>query len=196
MPSSILNSPSSLILVTGGAGFIGSHLVERLLRDGQSVVVIDDFSTGRLDNLRAAKKNPRLKIIRSKISQCPDLPRLAEKSGFIFHLAATVGVELVVQSALRVLESNFCETQALLRAAAKNSAPVLLASTSEVYGKSARAGFGEDDDLLIGPPSQSRWSYACSKLSDEFFALACAREKKLPVPAWLERKSNIKVPYE
>lgn len=181
MPSSILHSPSSLILVTGGAGFIGSHLVERLLNDGQKVVVIDDFSTGSLGNLRAVKKNPRLKIIRSKISRCQELPRLAEKSEFIFHLAATVGVELVVKSALRVLESNFYETQALLRAATKNSTPVLLTSTSEVYGKSARAGFGEDDDLLIGPPNQSRWSYACSKLSDEFFALACAREKKLPV---------------
>lgn len=172
---------SSFILVTGGAGFIGSHLVERLLNDGQNVVVIDDFSTGSLDNLRAIKRNLRLKIIRSKISRCGVLPRLVEKSEFIFHLAATVGVELVVKSALHVLESNFIETQALLRAAAKNSTPVLLTSTSEVYGKSTKAGFGEDDDLLIGPPNQSRWSYACSKLSDEFFALACAREKKLPV---------------
>ena len=181
MPSSILNLPSSLIIVTGGAGFIGSHLVERLLNDGHNVVVIDDFSTGSMDNLRAVKKNPRLKIIRSKISRCKELPKLAAKAEFIFHLAATVGVELVVKSALRVLESNFTETQALLRAAIKNSTPVLLTSTSEVYGKSAKAGFGEEDDLLIGPPNQSRWSYACSKLSDEFFALACAREKNLPV---------------
>ena len=181
MPSSTRHPPSSLILVTGGAGFIGSHVVERLLDDGHNVVVIDDFSTGSLANLHAVKKNPRLKIIRSKISRCKDLPRLAEKSEFIFHLAATVGVELVVKSALHVLESNFIETQALLRAATKYSTPVLLTSTSEVYGKSTRTDFGENDDLLIGPPSQSRWSYACSKLSDEFFALACAREKKLPV---------------
>jgi UDP-glucose 4-epimerase len=180
MPSSILNSPSS-ILVTGGAGFIGSHLVERLLNDGQNVVVLDDFSTGSLDNLRAVKKSPRLQIIRSKISRCKELPRLVKKSDFIFHLAATVGVELVVKSALHVLESNFDETQALLRAAIKTSTPVLLTSTSEVYGKSTKSDFDEDDDLLIGPPSQSRWSYACSKLSDEFFALACAREKNLPV---------------
>jgi UDP-glucose 4-epimerase len=172
---------SSFVLVTGGAGFIGSHLVERLLNDGKSVVVIDDFSTGSMDNLRTVKKNPRLKIIRSKISDCKDLPTLAAKSEFIFHLAATVGVELVVKSALHVLESNFTETQILFHAAAKKSTPVLLASTSEVYGKSAKDEFAEDDDLLIGPPSQSRWSYACSKLSDEFFALACAREKKLPV---------------
>jgi UDP-glucose 4-epimerase len=169
------------VLVTGGAGFIGSHLVERLLTDGKSVVVIDDFSTGSMDNLRTLKKNPRLKIIRSKISECRDLAKLAAKSEFIFHLAATVGVELVVKSALNVLESNFGETQILFHAAAKNSTPVLLASTSEVYGKSAKEEFGEDDDLLIGPPNQSRWSYACSKLTDEFFALACAREKNLPV---------------
>jgi nucleoside-diphosphate-sugar epimerase len=169
------------VLVTGGAGFIGSHLVGRLLNDGKTVVVIDDFSTGSLENLRAVKKNPRLKIVRSKISECKQLPELAKKSEFIFHLAATVGVELVVKSALHVLESSFHETEILLRAAAKNAAPVLLASTSEVYGKSAKAEFGEDDDLLIGPPNQSRWSYASAKLTDEFLALACAREKKLPV---------------
>ena len=169
------------ILVTGGAGFIGSHLVERLLNDGKNIVVIDDFSTGDLKNLRAVKKNPRLEIIRSKLSECKELPKLAKNSEFIFHLAATVGVELVVKSALHVLEASFHETEILLRAAAKNSTPLLLTSTSEVYGKSAKAEFSEDDDLLIGPPNQSRWSYACSKLTDEFLALACAREKKLPV---------------
>src|ERR1041385_3503385 len=169
------------ILVTGGAGFIGSHLVERLLNDGKSVVVIDDFSTGSLDNLRAVKKNPQLKIVRCKISECKDLPKLAANAEFIFHLAATVGVELVVKSALHVLESSFHETEILLRAAVKNSTPLLLTSTSEVYGKSAKTEFSEDDDLLIGPPNHSRWSYASAKLTDEFLALACAREKKLPV---------------
>jgi UDP-glucose 4-epimerase len=169
------------ILVTGGVGFIGSHLVERLLNDGKSVVVIDDFSTGNLENLRAVKKNPRLKIIRSKISECAELPKLAADAEFIFHLAATVGVDLVVKSALQVLEASFYEAQILLRAAAKHSTPLLLTSTSEVYGKSAKPEFGEDDDLLIGPPGQSRWSYACSKLTDEFLSLAYAREKKLPV---------------
>jgi UDP-glucose 4-epimerase len=169
------------ILVTGGAGFIGAHLVERLLKDGKSVVVIDDFSTGNLDNLRAVVKNPRLKIVRVKISECNELARLAARAEFIFHLAATVGVELVVKSALHVLESSFNETQILLRAAAKHSTPLLFTSSSEVYGKSAKPEFSEDDDLLIGPPSHSRWSYACSKLSDEFLALACAREKNLPV---------------
>jgi UDP-glucose 4-epimerase len=169
------------ILVTGGAGFIGSHLVERLLDEGESVVVIDDFSTGSLENLRSAKKNPHLKIVRSKISACAELPKLVAQAEFIFHLAATVGVELVVKSALHVLEASFNETQILLRAAAKYSTPLLLTSTSEVYGKSAKPEFGEDDDLLIGPPGQSRWSYACSKLTDEFLALAYAREKNLPV---------------
>lgn len=169
------------VLVTGGAGFIGSHLVERLLIDGKSVVVIDDFSTGSPDNLRASKTNPRLKVVRSKISDCAELPKLAADSEFIFHLAATVGVELVVKSALHVLESSFHETEILLRTAVKNSTPLLLTSTSEVYGKSAKPEFSEDDDLLIGPPNQSRWSYASAKLTDEFLALACAREKKLPV---------------
>jgi UDP-glucose 4-epimerase len=169
------------ILVTGGAGFIGSHLVERLLNDGKTIVVIDDFSTGNLENLRVVKKNPRLKIVRAKISGCKELPKLAANAEFIFHLAATVGVDLVVKSALHVLEASFNETQILLRAAAKNSTPLLLTSTSEVYGKSAKPEFGEDDDLLIGPPGQSRWSYACSKLTDEFLALAYAREKNLPV---------------
>ena len=169
------------ILVTGGAGFIGSHLVERLLADGKSVVVIDDLSTGSLKNLRAARTNPRLRIVQSRISDCAELPELAAKAEFIFHLAATVGVELVVKSALHVLETSFNETQILLQAATQNRTPLLLASTSEVYGKSAKPEFSEDDDLLIGPPNQSRWSYASAKLTDEFLALACAREKNLPV---------------
>jgi UDP-glucose 4-epimerase len=168
-------------LVTGGAGFIGSHLVERLLQEGHAVVVIDDLSTGSLDNLHAVRTHPRLRIIQSKICDCRELPKLAAGAEFIFHLAATVGVELVVQSALHVLEASFHETQMLLRAAAKNSTPLLLTSTSEVYGKSAKPEFSEADDLLIGPPGQSRWSYACSKLTDEFLALAYAREKQLPV---------------
>jgi len=169
------------ILVTGGAGFIGSHLVERLLRDGKTVVIIDDFSTGRPENLRTFKRNPRLTIVRARVSACKDLPKLAANAEFIFHLAATVGVDLVVKSALHVLEASFHETQILLRAAANKSTPLLLTSTSEVYGKSAKPEFSEDDDLLIGPPGHSRWSYACSKLTDEFLALAYAREKKLPV---------------
>jgi UDP-glucose 4-epimerase len=172
---------SKHVLVTGGAGFIGAHLVERLLKDGKNVVVIDDLSTGSRDNLRAVGKNRNLRFIQSKISSCEELAELAAGAEFIFHLAATVGVELVVQSALHVLEASFSETQILLRAAAKQATPLLLASTSEVYGKSAKPEFSEEDDLLIGPPGHSRWSYACSKLTDEFLALAYAREKNLPV---------------
>jgi UDP-glucose 4-epimerase len=169
------------ILVTGGCGFIGAHLVERLLADGKSVVVIDDLSTSSLENLAAVKNHSGLRIIQAKVSDCAELPELAAHAEYIFHLAATVGVELVVQSALHVLEASFNETQILLRAALKSSTPLLLTSTSEVYGKSAKPEFSEDDDLLIGQPGQSRWSYACSKLTDEFLALAYAREKGLPV---------------
>jgi UDP-glucose 4-epimerase len=172
---------ASHVLVTGGAGFIGSHLVERLLADDQRVVVIDDLSTGSLENLRAVESHPRLRVIPSRISTCAELPELAADAEFIFHLAATVGVELVVRSALQVLETSFHETQILLRAAVRNRTPLLLTSTSEVYGKSRKPAFSEDDDLLIGPPHQPRWSYASAKLTDEFLALACAREKGLPV---------------
>jgi UDP-glucose 4-epimerase len=171
----------ALVIVTGGAGFIGSHLVERLLRDGSRVVVIDDFSTGSRENLRGVETNPRLQIIEGRVSECAGLDELAARAEFIFHLAATVGVELVVKSALNVLEDSFNETRILLRAASNNGTPLLLTSTSEVYGKSTKTAFAEDDDLLIGPPGQARWSYACSKLTDEFLALAYAREKHLPV---------------
>ena len=174
-------SGSRPILVSGGAGFIGSHLVEHLLTAGHSVVVVDDLSTGSLENLRQVATHPRLRIICSTLSACPELPELAATAGFVFHLAATVGVELVVKSALQVLESSFHETQVLLRAVAQGSAALLFTSSSEVYGKSDKPAFLETEDLLIGPPSQARWSYACAKLTDEFLALAYAREKNLPV---------------
>lgn len=167
--------------MTGGAGFIGSHLVERLLADGHSVVVIDDFSTGNRANLQSVADNPRLRVIESKISNCADVPKLAAQAQAIYHLAAAVGVELVVKSPIRTLETNLHETEVLLKAAASQPTPLLLASTSEVYGKSEKLVFSEDDDLLIGPPDRSRWGYACSKLMDEFLALAYAREKSLPV---------------
>ena len=169
------------ILVTGGSGFIGSHLVERLLGEGRSVVVVDDLSTGNRGNLRALEKIPRLRVIQSKISTCAQLPELVAQAESIFHLAAAVGVELVVKSPIHVLETNLHETEVLLEAAAPHRVPLLVASTSEVYGKSQKAAFSEEDDLLIGPPHQSRWSYACSKLMDEFLALAYAQERALPV---------------
>jgi UDP-glucose 4-epimerase len=181
MPSSTPHPPSSHVLVTGGAGFIGSHLVERLLAERSRVVVIDDFSTGSPENLRSIAGQNNLQVIQSRISNCAELPRLAANARAIYHLAAAVGVELVVKSPIHTLETNLHETEVLLEAAASNSAPVLLASTSEVYGKSEKPIFSEDDDLLIGPPNKSRWGYACSKLMDEFLALAYAQEKSLSV---------------
>jgi UDP-glucose 4-epimerase len=169
------------VLVTGGAGFIGSHLVERLLGEGKSVCVIDDCSTGRLENLQSVRGHPGLEVIQSKISECGHLVELARDCQAIYHLAAAVGVELVMDSALKTIESNLGQTQLMLDAASAGGAPILLASTSEVYGKSAKTAFSEEDDLLIGPPHLSRWSYACAKLMDEFLALAHAREKKTPV---------------
>ena len=169
------------MIVTGGAGFIGSHLVERLLREGKTVVVIDDLSTGSLNNLKNVAAHPSLRIIQSKVSGCADLPRIVAEAEGIYHLAAAVGVELVVNTPIHVLQTNLHETEVLLQAAAPHRVPVLLTSTSEVYGKSQKPGFNEDDDLLIGPPHQARWGYACSKLMDEFLAFAYAKEQSLPV---------------
>jgi UDP-glucose 4-epimerase len=169
------------IIVTGGAGFIGSHLVEKLVAAGKSVVVIDDLSTGSLENLRAVAGHPLLRVIKSKVSACANLAELIGSTESVYHLAAGVGVELVVNSPIHVLQTNLHETEVLLEAAAPHRTPVLVTSTSEVYGKSQKPGFGEEDDLLIGPPHQARWGYACSKLMDEFLALAYAKERSLPV---------------
>ena len=169
------------ILVTGGAGFIGSHLVERLLADGKRVVVLDDLSTGSLRNLVSVEKHPGLQVVVGKVSERPELLGLVANAECVYHLAAAVGVEMVLKSPIHTIETNLRETEAILEAAATNSVPVLLTSTSEVYGKSQKDAFSEDDDLIIGSPLQSRWSYACSKLMDEFLALAYARERGLPV---------------
>jgi UDP-glucose 4-epimerase len=169
------------VLVTGGAGFIGSHLVERLLREGHTVTVIDDCSTGSLGNLAAVRQDPGLTLIQSSVSECADLTVLCAQAQFVVHLAAAVGVELVVQSPVRTIETNLQETEVVLLAASTASTPVIFTSTSEVYGKSSKPSFTEDDDLLIGPPSLGRWSYACSKLMDEFLAMAYFHERKLPI---------------
>jgi UDP-glucose 4-epimerase len=169
------------VLVTGGAGFIGSHLVERLLSDGKPVTVVDDLSTGSLGNLAAVRTHPGLRVITSKVSLCAELVEIVSQAESIYHLAAGVGVELVVNSPIHVLQTNLHETEVLLEAAATHKTPVLLTSTSEVYGKSQKPSFSEEDDLLIGPPQQARWGYACSKLMDEFLAMAYAKERSLPV---------------
>ncbi len=169
------------ILVTGGAGFIGSHLVERLLANGRSVVVVDDLSTGSLENLASVRNHPNLRFIESRVSSCTGLTEWVAAAESVYHLAAAVGVELVVNSPIRVLDTNLHETEVLLEAAALRRTPVLVTSTSEVYGKSRKAAFDEEDDLLIGPPHQARWSYACSKLMDEFLALAYSKERDLPI---------------
>ena len=169
------------IIVTGGAGFIGSHLVERLLGDGKAVVVIDDISTGSLRNLEAVKGSPRVKIVQSQISKCKELDELVGEAESIYHLAAAVGVELVIKEPVRTLQTNLHETETILESASKQQVPVLLTSSSEVYGRSQRESFSEEDDLIIGAPTHPRWGYACSKLMDEFLAMAHAKERGLPV---------------
>ncbi|MCQ2380117.1 MAG: GDP-mannose 4,6-dehydratase [Victivallaceae bacterium] len=168
-------------LVTGGAGFIGSHLVDSLLADGNSVMVIDDFSTGRLENLDAAKKNTRLQILKADISASPDVvSRAVEVSDVVVHLAAAVGVDLVVNSPVRTIRTNVEGTFNVLEPAAKFKRRIVIASTSEVYGKSTQERFQEFDDLRLGSPYHSRWSYACSKLIDEFLLMAHVQDGGLP----------------
>jgi len=168
-------------LVTGGAGFIGSHLVESLLYDGNDVTVVDDFSTGSLENLKLVEDNPRLDVVEGDILHLPELEYLISKSDTVFHLAAAVGVELVVHDPVRTITTNVHGTEKVLKGAARKNTRLLLASTSEVYGKSEKENFSETDDLLIGSSSRCRWAYACSKLIDEFLGMAHFRATDLPV---------------
>ncbi len=168
------------ILVTGGAGFIGGHLTAALLNDGHQVTVIDNFSTGSMDNLKAVSANPALKVITGDVVLSPELAaQEVEKSDSVIHLAAAVGVELVVHDPVRTIMTNVHGTENVLRPAAQFGKRVIVASTSEVYGKSAKPLFAETDDLLIGTPAHSRWSYACSKLLDEFLLMAYHRQNGL-----------------
>ena len=168
-------------LITGGAGFVGSHLCERLLAEGHSVTVVDDLSTGRIDNLSPCRSNDRFSFHEDTIMNRALMARLVEASDVVFHLAAAVGVRLIVESPVRTIETNVHGTEVVLQSAAPQGTPVFVFSTSEVYGKSTRIPFAEDHDLVLGPTTRSRWSYACSKAIDEFLALAYAREKGLPV---------------
>ena len=168
-------------LVTGGAGFIGSHLVERLLASGATVRVVDDFSTGRRENLGAFADNKRLTVIEGSVTDAALVVSAARGADEVYHLAAAVGVMLIVRQPIRTLEVNIRGAEVVLAAAAEAGAKFFLASSSEVYGKSDRAAFDEDDDLVIGSSRFCRWGYACSKAVDEFLAMAYAREQGLRV---------------
>src|ERR1700675_1958472 len=168
-------------LITGGAGFIGSHLAERLLERGDQVLLMDDLSTGSMENIRHLKKFERMHYFLEPIENRQLLTELVDEADVIFHLAAAVGVRLIVESPVRTIETNVNGTQLVLEAACKKRKLVFTASTSEVYGKSTKFPFHEDADLVLGPTTKGRWSYAASKALDEFLALSYWKEKKLPV---------------
>ncbi|MGE0405142.1 MAG: GDP-mannose 4,6-dehydratase [Candidatus Korobacteraceae bacterium] len=168
-------------LITGGAGFVGSHLAEELLRRGEEVYVLDDLSTGSITNIEHLKANPRFHYRIDRVENEPLLAEMIDRCDIVYHLAAAVGVKLIVESPVRTIETNVHGTEVVLRNAAKKKKKVLVVSTSEVYGKSTQAPFREDQDLVMGATVKGRWSYACSKAIDEFLALAYWREKKLPV---------------
>ncbi len=168
-------------LVTGGAGFIGSHLVEALLGRGDEVWALDDLSTGRIENLAVAAANPRFHFVRGSVMDPEAVGSLVANVDRVFHLAAAVGVRNIMEQPLRSLMTNLKGTEVVLEAAARKNTPVTLFSSSEVYGKGARVPFHEDDDLVLGSTGVLRWSYACGKAADEFMALAYAHDKGLPV---------------
>ena len=168
------------ILITGGAGFIGSHLADALIARGDSVTVLDDLSTGSIANIRQLKGCERFQYVIDSVMNKPLLAELVDEADVVAHLAAAVGVRLIVESPVRTLDTNIRATELVLQAAAKKKKKVLITSTSEVYGKSEKFPFSEDDDLVMGPPVRGRWSYACSKAIDEFLALAYHRERNLP----------------
>ena len=168
-------------LITGGAGFIGSHLSEVLLERGENVFVLDDLSTGSVENIRHLKANGRFHYVFDSILNKHLLAELVDESDVVIHLAAAVGVRLIVEHPVRTLETNIHGTQSVLDAASKKRKLVFIASTSEVYGKSDKVPFHEDADLVLGPTTKSRWSYAASKALDEFLALSYWKERKQPV---------------
>jgi UDP-glucose 4-epimerase len=168
-------------LITGGAGFVGSHLAEVLLSRGEEVFVIDDLSTGRIDNIELLKTNPKFRYVIDSVHNEPLLAELIDRCDVIYHLAAAVGVKLIVESPVNTIETNVHGTEVVLKLANKKKKKVLITSTSEVYGKSTSVPFREDQDLVLGPPTKGRWSYACSKAIDEFLAIAYWHEKRLPV---------------
>ncbi|CAN5490120.1 SDR family NAD(P)-dependent oxidoreductase [soil metagenome] len=169
------------VLITGGAGFVGSHLAEALLERGDEVFILDNLSTGSIDNIVHLKDDPRFHYTVDSVTNEPVLAELIDRCDVVVHLAAAVGVKLIVEQPVHTIETNVHGTEVVLKHANKKNKLVLIASTSEVYGKSVHVPFREDADLVLGPTSKHRWAYACSKLIDEFLALAYWKERKLPV---------------
>ena len=168
-------------LITGGAGFIGSHLAEELLAGGHRVHILDDLSTGAIENIRHLRDDSRFSYTIDSASSPGLVAELVDEADVVYHLAAAVGVELIIDSPVRTIETNVHCTEIVLSAANKKKKPVFIASTSEVYGKGEKLPFREDGDLLLGPTDIGRWAYACSKALDEYLALAYHKEKQLPV---------------
>jgi UDP-glucose 4-epimerase len=168
-------------LITGGAGFVGSHLCEHLCAKGHAVVVIDDLSTGRIENVAHLEKEGRLRIVVDSVANERLVEEAVKECDRIYHLAAAVGVRLILEQPTRTIETNIEGTEVVLRHASRHRRRVLVTSTSEVYGKSEHVPFREDDDVLLGPTNRQRWAYAASKMVDEFLALAYWTEKRLPV---------------
>jgi UDP-glucose 4-epimerase len=169
------------VLITGGAGFVGSHLSEALLDRGDEVFILDNLSTGSIDNVVHLKSNPRFHYTIDTVTNEPVLAELIDRCDIVVHLAAAVGVKLIVEQPVHTIETNVHGTEVVLKHANKKKKLVLIASTSEVYGKSADVPFREDADLVLGATSKHRWAYACSKMIDEFLALAYWKERRLPV---------------
>ncbi|MCX7722562.1 MAG: GDP-mannose 4,6-dehydratase, partial [Verrucomicrobiae bacterium] len=168
-------------LITGGAGFIGSHLADALLGRGHRVVVIDNLSTGRLENIAHLRAHPLFQFVHASIEDEAVLNNLAAQAKVIFHLAAAVGVKLIVEKPVETIETNVLGTELVLRTAARHGCRVLIASSSEVYGKGCKVPFSEEDDVVLGATSRARWAYAASKMVDEFLGLAYHAEFGLPV---------------
>ncbi|MBA3296693.1 MAG: GDP-mannose 4,6-dehydratase [Acidobacteria bacterium] len=169
------------VLITGGAGFIGSHLAEALLERGDEVFVLDNLSTGSIDNILHLKDRPKFHYTVDTVENEPLLAELIDRCDVVVHLAAAVGVKLIVEQPVHTIETNVHGTEVVLKLASRKKRLVLIASTSEVYGKSTNVPFSEDADLVLGPTTKHRWAYACSKMIDEFLALAYWKERKLPV---------------
>jgi UDP-glucose 4-epimerase len=169
------------VLITGGAGFIGSHLADRLMADGDRVMVLDDLSTGSMSNIEHLIDEPGFRYRIGSVTDPPLVQELVDTCDVTVHLAAAVGVQLIIEQPTKTIETNVRGTEVVLGAAAGKGRLCVVASTSEVYGKSTNVRFSEEDDVTLGPTTHTRWGYACSKALDEWLALAYSREKKLPV---------------